>query len=148
MFEKLFKCSKTVAKYRTAPLLEERLRFLEHQAGLEFGREALRLAARYLLVVTEYLHLPSRQGELIATAEIEETAVQWSNSSKVGDRRARQKFVRHATRWLQFLGWWKPASPTHQFVEQIESTLSGKRKFIVNQDTELLNQFRSMETNG
>lgn len=119
MFEKLYECSKTVAKYRTAPLLEERLRFLEHQAGLEFGREALRLAARYLLVVTEYLHLPSRQGEPIGPAEIEETAVQWSNSSRVRDRRARQKFVRHATRWLQFLGWWKPAPPTHQFVKQI-----------------------------
>ena len=119
MFEKLFKCSKTVTKYRTAPLLEERLRFLEHQAGLGFGSERLRLAARYLLVVTEYLRLPSRQGELIAPAEIEETAARWSNSSKVRDCKARQKFVRHATRWLQFLGWWKQASPTHQFVEQI-----------------------------
>ena len=51
MFEKLFKCSKTVTKYRTAPLLEERLRFLEHQAGLELSPVTLRLAARYLLVV-------------------------------------------------------------------------------------------------
>ncbi len=119
MFEKLFKCSKAVTKYRTAPLLEERLRFLEYLEGLEFGHEVLRLAARYLLVVTEYLRLPSRQGELIAPAEIEETAVQWSNSSRTSDRKARQKFVRHAARWLQFLGWWKPPTPTHRFVEHI-----------------------------
>lgn len=119
MFEELFKIPWAVERHRSAPLLDERLRFLKKRAAEKLARATLRMTAQYLLVVTDSLRLASRSGEVIGEAEIEDAAVRWSKRKETRNRRSRHTFVGHATRWLQFLAIWKPAPPKHQFVEQL-----------------------------
>lgn len=121
MFEKLFKHPWAVERHQAAALLDERIRFLTQRAADGISEGTMRMTAQYLLVVMEYLRLPTRTGEVIGAGEIEEAAIRWSERGKTRNRKSRHTFVGHATRWLQFLGRWKPVPPAHEFVEQIDA---------------------------
>jgi hypothetical protein len=121
MFERLFKHPDDVHRHRLAPLLSERLRFLEHLAGEQLADSTLRVVAYYLLVVINYLRLVERPTAVISSTEIKEAATRWSTSDQTRNRKARPLFTGHATRWLQFLGRWEPSAPSHAFVAQIDA---------------------------
>ncbi len=75
MFERLFEQPKVLARYLAGPLLEERLRYLSHQAAQGMVRTTLQGIAHYLLVIAEVLRLADRPRELISWSEIEQEAL-------------------------------------------------------------------------
>jgi integrase/recombinase XerD len=110
VFEQLFEGPHALARQRAGPLVEERLRYLNHLAEQGLARESLRHVAYHLLVVADYLHLPDRPGEVIGLAEIERQAVRWANRPPKGKQRrhSRATFLCYAKGWLHFLGRLQP----------------------------------------
>lgn len=109
MFDQLFEHPHALARQCAGPLVEERLRYLVHLADQGMARKTLQGAACYLLVVADYLRLADRPGEVISPAELDQKATLWANRSPGppdGKPRllSRERFLRHATDWLQFLG--------------------------------------------
>ena len=110
MFEELFKKPHTVQRYRAAPLVEPRERYLRHLAESGARRLTLRQIA---LDQVRLLHLLDlREGGKIAVAQIEAIAPKWDRTRhhKLGHRpRTSRKSLKRAlsrvTRWLRFLGW-------------------------------------------
>ena len=105
MFENLFTRGAILKRYRTAPLVEERLRYLMHCARAGARRKTLREVAAHQVNLVHLLDL--RKGERVDVARIEAAAEQWSlpGGRRCGQRavpQARQRFVGHAVRWLRF----------------------------------------------
>ncbi len=123
MLERLFERPYTLARQRTGPLLEERLRYLSHWADQGATRRSLRLIARSLLVVVEVLRLADRPGEVISWGEIEQHARsnrQTASHKRLRSRNGRKMFRRYATLWLRFLGRLEPLRhPPHPDAETI-----------------------------
>lgn len=92
MFDQLFKFPVVVARYRTGPMLEERLAFLTHHANQSYSRNTLRREADRLLLVAQMLGLASQPRRALTVANVE------------------RKMANHphlyllAIRWLQFIG--------------------------------------------
>jgi hypothetical protein len=57
MFDQLFTSPKTVARYSSGPLLEERLGYLAHCAAQGSTRSSLRLIAQHQLIFVDHLRL-------------------------------------------------------------------------------------------
>jgi site-specific recombinase XerD len=112
MFDRLFRRPDVLARQRSGPLLEERLRFLARRADEGLSRGNLREIARHLPIIAEALRLSDRPGELISQAEIDRQALLrgvTTSAAKVNDwEQAQQRFRRHAMRWLHFLGRLQP----------------------------------------
>jgi integrase/recombinase XerD len=106
VFEQLFKQPRALARQRSGPLLEERLRYLGHLANQGLSRRSLQTAAHYTVFVADRLCLADRPGEPIPLAEVERSARLWAeNPPLFGQRRpSRLLFFQHATAWLRFLG--------------------------------------------
>jgi site-specific recombinase XerD len=125
MFDQLFERPHALARQRTGPLVEERQRFLVHQAERGMARRTLRDAALYLLIIARCLRLADRPGEVISRVEIERQAHLWANRSGTpkgsGFSRSRYRFRQYATRWLAFLGRLQPTAvpPPHPFAQEI-----------------------------
>jgi len=92
MFDQLFKCPVAVVRYRTGPLLEERLAFLRHLANEGYTRKSLQNNARDLLAISHILAMAGRRRKALTLAEVEFT---------LADHR---RFFPLAVRWLKFLG--------------------------------------------
>ncbi|MGO9270984.1 MAG: tyrosine-type recombinase/integrase [Terriglobia bacterium] len=109
MFHQLFEHPYALTRHQTGPLVEERLRYLDHLAKQGAAQKTLRGTAAFLFVVADYLRLADRPGEVLTTAEIQEKAILWADrppKPAQGNQRisSRGRFLRHATHWLQFLG--------------------------------------------
>ena len=101
MFETLYKDPATIARYRRAPLLEERERYLRVVVALGAVGDVVRRVARAQLLLTKLLNLPDADIPIRLTTV--ETAVrEWCRS--VPEVSAAD-FRRHGFRWLRFLGW-------------------------------------------
>ncbi|MDE0410370.1 MAG: tyrosine-type recombinase/integrase [Alphaproteobacteria bacterium] len=106
MFEKLFTDSVTIARYRDAPLLEERLRYLSFWFESGAVRGTLRRIAADQMSLVRLLDL--REGVRVNVAGVEAAAGRWS---RPGVRRcpkpalptARRRFIGRAVRWLRFV---------------------------------------------
>jgi site-specific recombinase XerD len=103
MFDRLFQNPRVLARQQAGPLAEERRRYLAYWAKQQMSPARLQHIARYILVITEALHLAERPGELIGRAEIEAEA-----ERRVRERPKRRmltcRFTGFAIRWLRFLG--------------------------------------------
>ena len=114
MFDKLFANYRAISRHRNSPLLDERLQYLEHCAELGMETRTLKEIAIYLLIVVDFFQLESRQNESISEDEVLEQAERWTNreprprnlKDMAGSRR---RFVKHAKRWLTFLGRLSPS---------------------------------------
>ncbi len=106
MFEQLFKQPRALARQRSGPLLEERLRYLGHLAAQGLSRRSLQAAAHYTLFIANHLCLADRPSDPIPLAEVERYALLWAeNPPLFGQRRPSHVFfLQHATAWLRFLG--------------------------------------------
>lgn len=120
MFEQLFVRRRALARHSSAPLSEERRRFLAYLAENGLPRPSLRYVADLLLRVVDTLRLDRRPGESISRDEI---------NRKATDRRF--KFVSVATRWLHFLGRLEqeeaPANPHRETIDGYAQYLKHER---------------------
>ena len=108
MFEKLFFRAATIAAYRSAPLFEERLRYLSHSEQCGAPRYTLRAIAANQLNLVAILNLTADRQ--VSRDEIEWAAQQWAKPrphrcGRAASKKAIAAFVNHATRWMSFIGW-------------------------------------------
>src|SRR5579871_4332510 len=96
MFDQLFECPLSVARYRNGPMLQERLAFLTHLANQGSSRSTLRSNACLLLAIAHALgQAPSPQKNLPLAAVKRKMAKQ---------RRSGRSLYPLAVRWLRFMG--------------------------------------------
>lgn len=116
MFEVLFTRPFAIARQRNGPLAKQRRRYLTNCADCGMAIPTLRVVAHYLLTITNYLKLGKRGNDLISMAEVEAAANRWASRRKRPPKMqtkflARHRFLRHARRWLQFIGRLEPTAP-------------------------------------
>ena len=111
MFETLFVDGPRLARYRAAPLLHERIRYLEHCRDAGFSSFVLKQLAANQLRLVGLLDL--RGPQKVTSAQIETAATLWSRPGLLyqffpGETRRtaiKTQFVHHSHEWLRFLGW-------------------------------------------
>ena len=106
MFEEIF-FPRAAERYRAAPLVEQRERYLVHLTETGARRTTLRKCANDQLSLVRLLKL--KEGSRVRPSQIEAVAAIWSQpKARRCDRsaspKARTRFVNHAVRWLRFLG--------------------------------------------
>jgi integrase/recombinase XerD len=107
VFDRYFSLPAALARHRSAPLAEERERFLTHLEATGTGRSAIRIAATYLLQVVKVLGL--RRLRDVTLEEVDGAADQW-NTLRNQDKQypAGQSgvkcFAQTARRFLRFEG--------------------------------------------
>jgi site-specific recombinase XerD len=107
MFEEIF-FPGTAEKYRAAPLVEQRERYLVHLKGLGTTRSTLRKCANDQLSFVRLLNLQA--DDRVSIHRIEAAATIWSRPkgrrcTRTASPKARALFVNRGTQWLRFLGW-------------------------------------------
>ena len=108
MFEDLFVDPRTIANLWSAPLLEERLRYLRHCAQSGARPSTLRRIAAAQTSLVRLLDL--REAERVGMPRIEAVARHWAQRGgcRLLDHcvrpETRRCFVGHALRWLRFAG--------------------------------------------
>jgi integrase/recombinase XerD len=107
MFEEIF-FPRTAERYRAAPLVEQRERYLIHLRKTGARRATLRKCANDQLSLVRLLNL--KEGRGVRLSQIEAVTAIWSQpKARRCDRPAspkvRTRFVNRAIRWLRFLGW-------------------------------------------
>ena len=107
MFEDLSIDPGTIARYRSTPLMGERLSYLEHWAHEGARRRTLREVAAHQTSLVHLLDL--REATRVSMRRIEAVAMHWSRPDGRRSHRsarpgARQRFVVHELRWMRFLG--------------------------------------------
>ena len=104
MFELLFTRPSAIARYRCAPLLNERLAYLARCEQVGIKPSTLRRIASHQLDLVRTLDL--RDDEGLNPGKIAAGVRQWSLPEKrLSQPRARRRFFSDAERWLRFLGW-------------------------------------------
>jgi integrase/recombinase XerD len=108
MFDQLFTRRHAIERHLTSPLLEERLRYLQHCSSQGGTRIFLRSLAQSMLVIIDILDLATVVGE-IDIAKIEAAADRWiyrqpRHFNRTRDRAGRDLLISRATQWLHFLG--------------------------------------------
>ena len=128
MFEQLFTDGPAIERYRTAPLLAERLRWLAHLAEAGARPKTLRGIARHQFQLVRLLG--PEAGERVGMARIEAAASQWVRHGSRRHRPAsRQQFTGRAVRWLRFVGLFEeePCRPRHAHADEVEIFVSRMR---------------------
>lgn len=133
MFEEIF-FPRTAERYRAAPLVEQRERYLAYLRETGAKRPTLRKCANDQLSLVRLLNL--KEGSRVCLSQIEAGTAIWSQpKARRCDRsaspKARTGFVNHAVRWLRFLGWLDEAErkhhPHHAKVALFETWLRQER---------------------
>ncbi len=107
MFEEIF-FPRSAERYRAAPLVEQRERYLRHLEQLGTSRSTLRKCANDQLSLVRLLNL---QGDdRVSIHRIEAAATVWSRPkerrcNRSAAPKARSRFVSRGMQWLRFLGW-------------------------------------------
>jgi site-specific recombinase XerD len=114
MFHHIFKYQGIAARHLAAPLLEQRVSYLNHRASLGAAKTTLRIEAGYLLAIIECLEL-APSGE-VSSAQLEAAAQRWSTRTEPSHRAkdlsgGKRLFLTTAKNWLGFLGRWQPPAP-------------------------------------
>ena len=101
MFEDLFDDRLAIARYRAAPLLDERLSYLRHCAKTGARLGTLRTNAAHQASLVHFLDL--HEGDRVSLAQVEAAAGQWSlpggrHSRKPAWPEASRRFFSHEVR--------------------------------------------------
>jgi integrase/recombinase XerD len=120
VFETLFTQPSAIARYRSAPLLKERLHYLAHCKQIGIKRATLRRIASHQLIFLRALDLQGGDNDLIL-CKIEAWYRRWSLPEERRSRpRMRRPFFSHAERWLRFLGWCNgPEAACHAHTREV-----------------------------
>ena len=108
MFNQLFFRSDALTRQLSAPLVDERRQYLAHCAAQGMSKCTLRMKARLLLSIAEYLRLAERPNDAISLVEIEKAARRWSRHNRPSPKswhakRSREYFIAQGAGWLTFL---------------------------------------------
>ncbi len=123
MFETLFTRPGILGRYRAAPLLDERLSYLEHCVRGGAPRSTLQMIAAHQVSLVRLLDL--HEGERVSVTRVTAAADRWSRpggrqSSRPASPKARQGFIAHAERWLRFAGLLdEPAKARHAHAGEV-----------------------------
>ena len=120
MFEQLFTDGPAIERYRAAPRLAERRRWLAHLAEAGARPKTLRSHAGHQLQLV--CLLGPEAGERVGMARIEAAAEKWAQHDRRRLRPAgHQEFVGRAVRWLRFAGLLEeePCPPRHAHEEEV-----------------------------
>jgi len=98
----------TAERYRVAPLVKQRERYLAHLKATGARRSTLRKCANDQLSLVRLLDL--EDGDRVNPSQIEAAAVLWSQPrgrrcDRTASPKTHDRFVSHGVRWLAFLGW-------------------------------------------
>ncbi len=118
MFELIFTRPSTITQYRSAPLLQERLRYLAHCEQIGIKAETLcKIASHQLKLV----HILDLQDDDLNLDKIEARFRQWSLPEEYKSRpHAQRRFFNHTKRWMRFLGWLEePEAPSHAHAQEV-----------------------------
>lgn len=122
MIETLFKYPATIKRYRKAPLFDDRERFLKQCAKQGYSRSMLHKIAWILLSLANQIDIAKGRvtPQDIEIAVANRTRFIHPLTKELKSESSRQLFVHIATKWIQYLGCFKPL-PTEQcsFVSQI-----------------------------
>lgn len=131
MFEEIF-FPRTAERYRAAPLVEQRERYLVHLRKTAARRSTLRKCANDQLSLMRLLNL--KEGSRVRLSQIEAVTAIWSQpKARRCDRsaspKARTRFVSRGIQWLRFLGWLdeREHHPRHAEVTIFEKWLGQER---------------------
>ncbi len=127
MFEELFTKPYHVERYRAAPLVEPRERYLRHLAEACASRLTLRQIALDQVRLLQLLDL--REGEKIAVAQIQAVAPEWDRTRhhKLGhrprtSRKSTKRALSRVTQWLRYLGWLdEPEEDRHPYSAELDA---------------------------
>jgi site-specific recombinase XerD len=108
MFDQLFSRSGALTRQLSAPLVDERRQYLAQCAAHGTSKCILRVKARLLLSIAEYLRLAERPNHTITLLEIKKAASRWSRHNwpsreSLHAKRSREYFMAQAAKWLTFL---------------------------------------------
>ena len=118
MFEALYRDPATIERYRLAPLLEERERYLCAVLASGVVGDVARRVARTQLALMDLLSLPDADIP-IGFATVEAAVREWSRNVPAVSG---ADFRRHAFRWLRFLGWLEePVRDAHPHAREVEA---------------------------
>lgn len=155
LFNKIFERRKARQRHTSAPLLEQRLMYLQYWSNNGAVDNSLRRIAQYLLTVMKYLHLYTPR--MVSREEIEKAAGRWSKCKNIRRRKnndskcARARFLSDALGWFEMIGWLKKSEEKHfpfeeylnQYIDYMrqeqglsENTIKGRffllRQFLTN----------------
>ena len=118
MFEILYKDPATIERYRLAPLLEDRERYLCAVVASGVVGDVVRRVARAQLALMDLLNLPDADIP-VGLATVETAVQEWCRNVPAVSA---ANFRRHAFRWLRFLGWLEePVRDAHPHARQVEA---------------------------
>src|SRR6266436_3866319 len=108
MFDQLFCRSDALTRQLSAPLVDERRQYLALCAAQGMSKCTLRIKARLLLSIAEYLRLAERPNDAISLVEIGKAARRWSRQNWPSPKssrakRSREYFIAQGAGWLTFL---------------------------------------------
>jgi site-specific recombinase XerD len=109
MFIKIYKDPVTISRYINAPLLEDRLCYLNYRANQKTAVGVLKQIAAYQLILIKYLS--PEQNKIVNKKDIESAAEHWmrnephrsclTNNHSIA---CKKRFIQHANQWLRFVG--------------------------------------------
>ncbi|MEG5073045.1 tyrosine-type recombinase/integrase [Microcoleus sp. B3-D2] len=108
LFSQMFERRYTLKRHTSAPLLKERLLYLQHWADLNAKNGTLRRIAQYQLLIMDLLHFDTVR--MVSVHEIEKAALKWAKNKKVRwwnhtfSKFSQRRFVNDATCWFKMLG--------------------------------------------
>ena len=118
MFEILYKDPATIERYRLAPLLEDRERYLCAVVASGVVGDVARRVARTQLALMDLLNLPDTDIP-VGFATVEAAVQGWCRNVPAVSA---ADFRRHAFRWLRFLGWLEESvRDAHPHARQVEA---------------------------
>ena len=96
MLNKIYAKPFAIKRHATAPLLNERLKYLKYWIDCGANNNHLQQIATFLLVIMDTLNF--YQLRIISSNEINQGAKRWPRQV------VRWHFIRHATEWLKIIG--------------------------------------------
>ena len=123
MLEQLFRDESALARHRTGPLAEERLRYLQHCAEHGATRGTLRMKAKELLWLCQHLQPNASQGVDMPT--LHEIARERRSVCKGAT--TEQRLIDIGRPWLRFLGWWRVPTVELRFQSHLEQYVTWMR---------------------
>jgi len=108
LFNQLFERRHALKRHTSAPLLQERLLYLQHWIDLKAKECTLRRIAQYLLLIMDSLQFYTIR--MIPIHEIEGAALKWAENKKVRRRNntystfSKRRFIYDAINWFKMLG--------------------------------------------
>lgn len=107
IFHQLYSRGRFLRQHTTAPLLKERIHYLQYWESMGAKKSTLRRISEYLLTIIEYLDFSYLRK--VTENEINIAADKWASRSKklpngiAYSKSAKRRFKSYATQWLQML---------------------------------------------